>query len=231
MRKRVLCTTVALMYILLFCVGCAASDSTPPPYPPYAEAVCGILGQDMGTVLTTIGLSADDFVYENSSYYYKETVEFCGYTFRMRITPYRDSPNNLVQGIGYVLEYKGEPEDAANAVVEIREKLLTGDGMIRPNPSAKDRKLALEAATAEELTEYFTNQEWSAGLGWVLTTKLDSIPAEISEATVAPTCVSLRYLVNYPNVGEEAEGGNGTVCITLDYGLTTDCNVYISGSQ
>lgn len=222
MRKRVLSITVVLMCALLFCVGCAASDSNPPPYPPYAEDVCSMLGQDMGTVLTKIGLSADDFVYEHSSYYYKETVEFCGYSFRMRITPYRDSANNLVQGIGYVLEYKGEPENAANAVIEIRERLMAGDGMIRPNPAAKDQKLELEAVTAEELTEFFANQEWSAGLGWILTTELDAIPAEISEGTVVPTCVSLRYLVNYPNAGEEAEGGNGTVSITLDYGLTTD---------
>lgn len=220
MRKRVLAIAAVLVCILLLCVGCAPSASSPPPYPPYAENVCSMLGQDMKTVLEKIGLSTEDFVYEHSSYYYKETVEFCGYAFRMRITPWRST--NLVQSISYVLEYKGEPENAAKAIIEIREKMITGDGLIRPNSSNKDQKMPLEAVTAEELIEYFTNREWSASLGWVLTTELEAVSAEIMEAKVAPTCVSARYLVNYPNAGEEATDGNGTVCIILDYGLTTD---------
>lgn len=228
MRKRVLCTTVALMYIiyLLFCVGCSEekenSVSSPPPYPPYAEEVCGVLGQDMESVLTKIGLSADDFVYESGSYYLKETVEFCDYAFRMRITTYRDFSDNLVQGIGYVLEYKGEPENAAKAVITIREKLLTGDGLVRPNPAAKDQKLELEEITYEDLVKIFNDREWSAGLGWVLSTDLSAVPTEVLESTYSPTCISLRYQVGYPNAGEEAKGGNGTVYITLDYGLTVD---------
>ena len=51
---------------------------------------------------------------------------------------------------------------------------------------------------------------------------LSAVPAEVLESTYSPTCISLRYQVGYPNAGEEAKGGNGTVYITLDYGLTVD---------
>lgn len=212
---------IVLLFATLMCIGCSAQPKSQLETPPYCEQVCEMLGQEVETVITKIGLSADDFVYEDSSYWYNNSVEFCGYTFRMRITPYRTEQGDLVQGIGYVLEYSNAPENAAKAVIDLRNTLSKGNlDLVEPNPSGNN-KLFLKEITQTELTGKFAGADWDAGLCWILSTNLDAIPQNIIEAN-APTCISLRYWVSYLSAKDNLENGSETVIISIEYGLTSD---------
>lgn len=214
MGKKSVCIVV-LIILALVCVAC----SSKPAYPPYAEEVCGMLGQDLESVLTQLGLSINDFEYDEGSYWYNNSVEFEGYSFRMRITPYRTDSQNLVQGIGYVIQCSDGPENAADAVLALKKILEKGKGtLVEPNPSGNNQ-LPLKVLERAELAQKLTETGWTAGLTWILSTDLDAIPSEII-VDFSPTCISLRYWIGCPNIGEEAE--SETVVISMDYGLTTD---------
>lgn len=219
MGKRLLCFVISLVLILLICVGCSPSEKV--EYPPYCEDVCGMLGQDLEAVINKLGLSIEDFTYENSSYWYKNTVKFCDYSFRMRITTYRTGDWDLVQGIGYLLEYPDDPEGAADAVINLREVMEKGNHqLVGSNPNGKRKPVLLEADQAD-LTKKFSEVGWISGVNWILSTDLDNIPQEII-ATTAPTCISLRFWVNGPFEAEDAEADKKPANISLEYGLTAD---------
>lgn len=205
-----------LLSALLINTGCSKQAE----YPPHYEKISQVLGQDLETVVAHMGLSLDDFEYRNGFYCLKDPIAYFGYNFEMRLVMYRNEHANHVMGVSYLLQYDNDPQGAAGAVIDLRDKLKENHGS--PNSSqsefAKD-KATLESQTKENLVTTFSSGKNSvAGINWTLSKKLDSVPKEILEA-YDPSCVYLQFTTGYPVEGSVTDGNLGSVVITLEYYL------------
>lgn len=208
--------------LLLFCcVGCAPSNAQPKvENPPYYEAVYSNLGQNLDTVVTAMGLRAEDFTEWVLPWIwrYKDTVSYQGYDFMMIL----EANNDRVTAIKYVLFYDNAPEEAAAAVIDLREKL---EGYGEPYDSRKyssdTEPFPMETVTREELEKDFSDPEAGRALGlqWILSTDLSNVPLD-ADASRQPTCISVMYEAGYPDESGKEEGVDNRVCIALTYGLS-----------
>lgn len=206
--------------LLLGCTGCAPSNAQPKvENPPYYEAVRANLGNSRDTVISAMGLNTGDFTEWMFPWVwcYKDTVSYLGYDFMMVL----EAQNDQVTAVKYVLYMDNRPEEAAAAVIDLRQKL---EGYGTPYDSRKyseDKKLPLQEITEEELVARFSDPEGTAGLNleWILSTDVPDMP-ESAAGSRQHTCVSVQYMVGYPDESGKAEGIDQRVCIALTYGLS-----------
>lgn len=212
-----------LVIVMLPMAGCSPKVE----YPPYYKEASGAFGQDVEAVIAQMGLTMEDFEYRDSIYWYKETVEYLGYNFQMRLITYRMDAAREVCGIMYLLNYDAVPEEAANAAIDIRNKLMEGYGESYVASKYMTERPRLETITFDEMLEIFSDKSrtdgtaYGGGLKWILSKDLSTVPEDIQES-YAPNCISMRFGIGYPVADSLNEEGLGTALIKLEYGLTTD---------
>lgn len=220
-RRFCRCRALVLMIvILLLCVGCSQRKE----YPPYYEQVVGVLGQNVETVVAEMGLTMDDFTYRDEFYWYNGTVEYLGYPFQMRFTTNNE---DAVLGVTIITLYEADPEAAADAIVDMRNKLMESFGESYVVSKYTTERPGLETLTKQELLEMFAKEDGtdgstaSAGLKWILSKDLSKVPEAILKSNKYNS-IGMAFRYGYPTWGSVNEEGLGTAEISLTYSLTND---------
>lgn len=234
MKNRRWMALVLVAALLLSCTGCSFFHGTSnkkelqilryhperPDDPPYYDEVMRNLGQDLETVISAMGLKPEDFEerYGDGYWYYQEPVEYLNYDFQMMLEYQEKEHVARVISIRYALFYDGDPEEAADTVVYLREKL---EGYHTPDIYTTDKEVTLQKVTEEELVRIFSAPEDSAEMmqEWVSYNDLSEVPVDPLDPREF-NCTSVKFAVSYPDPSGEVAAVTQRVGISLTYGLS-----------
>lgn len=228
------CTVILLVVALLLgCTGCAFFTGTSdedalkyprykperPDDPPYYGVLYTDLGKDLETVISAMDLKPEDFEnrYGDCYWYYKEPVEYLDYDFQMMLEYQQKEHVARVIAVRFELLFDGQPEEAAAAVIDLREKL---EGYHTPDAYTTDKEVTLQKATKEELVKIFSDPEDSAEMmqEWVSYNDLSHVPIDPLDPGEF-NCTSIKFGVSYSGSTGAEDGETQKVCISLSYGL------------
>ena len=178
MRKRVLCTTVALMHIiyLLFCTGCALQpkvEETPKAQePPGNAAMVDLIGKTREEVLTALSLKEADLI-EHSLYVYKTPLEITYQDVKLQVllelVPIEEDGKDVCDGIWYLAQYQGESERAAKEMLAVAKEIQAVFGA--PDVGGKNvggKQPPAWEMTESELSADITKGDMSKSYAWYI---------------------------------------------------------------
>ena len=233
MKNRRWMALVLVAALLLSCTGCAFFTGTSdedalrypfyrpkrPDDPPYYDVVYTDLGKDLETVISAMGLKPEDFEnrYGDDYWYYKEPVEYLDYDFQMMLEYQQKEHVARVIAVQFELLFDGQPEEAAAAVIDLREKL---EGYRTPDAYTTDKEVALQKITEDELINIFSDPEDSTEMmqEWVSYNDLSHVPIDPLDPGEF-NCTSIKFGVSYPGSADDEDGKTQSTCIFLSYGL------------
>lgn len=236
MRIKKLLVSLLLIAAIL-CAGCANSGvpiAKPTiDHPQYCDEILKALGKDVSSAVAQIGLTMDDFTYENGHYDLNESVDFLGYSFQMRLKVINNGDKLYLTGVYYIL-MEDTYESGAAATIDLRDKLKNGYGATYDAPKylggnytqdEKKEKSSLENIEKATLIEKYTETKggYMEGMQWLLSIDVENLLKEMPDdgfVNDKPSCIAAEFMTSNA-IADEPEG---MVLIRLFYGFS---NAYV----
>lgn len=125
MKKKIslILTCFILGVLVINAVSCNSSKTIEAPL--YYEQLSAVIGENMGTVCSKLGISESEIVKTQDKvgmYEIPGEIDYLGYSFEMQLL-FTDVSDETLYGFQYELQYSDEPEKAEETVKKLLQRL------------------------------------------------------------------------------------------------------------